>query len=55
MKTKILIAISIMCATVLVAQQPRIPASHKNLAYDNNGKLYFELEGKKYFAEEVPV
>lgn len=54
MKTKILIAISIMCATVLVAQQPRIPASHKNLAYDNNGKLYFELEGKKYFAEEVP-
>ncbi len=59
MKTKILTIISIMCTTLLVAQQtripetqPRIPASHLNLSYDLNGKLTLDVDGKKYNARE---
>ena len=53
MKKMFYTAFILLSVTIAVAQQPRIPASYSNLAYDVNGQLYFGLDGEKYYAETV--
>ncbi|WP_297332632.1 metallophosphoesterase [Flavobacterium sp.] len=45
--------IALLLTIAAMAQHPRIPASYNNLAFDANGKLYFENKGGKYFTEEL--
>jgi len=46
-------ALALLSSSLAMAQFTQIPASYSNLAFDENRKLYFDVEGKKYFAEEV--
>ncbi len=47
------IAIVLLSSSLAMAQSLQIPASYSNIAFNENKKLYFEVEGEKYFAEEV--
>ncbi|HEX9654728.1 MAG TPA: hypothetical protein VGA99_13550, partial [bacterium] len=41
----------IFCAHSAFAQEFRIPASHSNLNYDANGRLYFEQNESRFYAD----
>lgn len=53
MKKSLFSIIIILCVSISISQTVRIPSSYNNLGYDANGKLYFEHNGEKYFAQEV--
>lgn len=48
-----LLLVIINLITYVQAQTPpQVPAIYSNIHYDDSGKLYFDYEGVKYFAEE---
>jgi hypothetical protein len=53
MKKTYFLLLALLATSVALAQQPRIPASYSNLAYDSTGQLYFEHDGARYIAEAV--
>ena len=53
MKNLLFTVFTLLSVTMALGQQAQIPASYSNLSYDDNGKLYFEHEGKKHYAEEI--
>ena len=53
MKITYSLLVALLATNIALAQQPRIPASYTNLAYNSTGQLYFEYRGEKYVAEEI--
>ncbi|MDZ7693809.1 MAG: metallophosphoesterase [Balneolaceae bacterium] len=47
----LLLIFGFLIATPGQAQQHDIPGSYSNLSYDDNGKLYFQKDGKRYYKD----
>jgi len=51
MKKSLVILLLSICYLSGFSQLPFIPSSYSNIHYDENGRLYFQKDGRRYFAD----